>query len=290
MKPGARWIAFDAYFYGSPFAVRLRQQFGLVGPAVFVAFLCACKRSRTPGEISFMSDAEAVNILGIEGSRLVDDEGKEWTLDDFWTFCGRMKNVARTRRGRLQNVRATHWERWQEDAVRGIEREKKRRQRGKNEGDIDGTERGTASGRVPENVPLDRDIDRDIDISPPTPSETGDENTPPPPDQNRGDRSITQTNTPTPPSDPVVDWIRKCVPGTGHAAAAKAVAHLRRIGVGDDVIEEAAGYAAEHDGKSAIYVEQIAIDWMTQRDPKWAPPIDTTDPRRVGDILKEIRR
>lgn len=146
MKPGRRWIVFDADFYGNDFTDRLHARFGWAGVGVFVAFLCAAKRSAIPGRISFTSDAEARDLLRINGWPLVDDHGETWTLDDFWAFTGRMKQTQKTRRGRIQNVRATRWEQWQNVQKTLIERERKRRSRANSERD---------------NVPLERESERE---------------------------------------------------------------------------------------------------------------------------------
>ncbi|MCA1572466.1 MAG: hypothetical protein LC798_19635 [Chloroflexi bacterium] len=261
MKPGRRWIVLDAYYLGSPLAITLRRQFGAMGPLMFIAFLCACKRARPPGTFTYMTEPEALDNLGVDERWMVDNEGKPWTLDDFWTATGRMKHTKRTRRGHVMHVVCTHWERWQEDPGTVAARERKRRSRAKT----------VTLPVTPQSQPCHAmsrpDSDSDSDISPPTPSydrSRGD--TPRPPDQHRGDGS---TNGKTKDDDPTVAWLRKCVPGTGHAAATQAVARLRARGVGDKVIEEAAGYAAAHDGHSASFVEKVAEDWMGQRDPSW---------------------
>lgn len=197
MKPGAQWIVIDVHYFGSPLAVALWDRFGSMGPVLFIAFLCACKRSRTPGQITYMSDVEALQDMGIPARLLVDDDGTPWTLDDFWTLTGRMKNTKRTSRGRVRNVRATHWERWQQNADRVEGREKKRRQRAQNQGDNP----GTTLGHVPANVPPD--IDRDIDIPPPSSSTSPNGTRHRAVDRGGGDPSTTTTtNSTTAPPRP----------------------------------------------------------------------------------------
>src|SRR5689334_4739104 len=91
-----RWLAIDADIMGKPFTLDLYHQFGWTGVGTWVAFLCACKRSRTPGTIRFLNQADALAQLGLLGLDLIDNDGKEWSLDDFWTFTGRKKQTRRT--------------------------------------------------------------------------------------------------------------------------------------------------------------------------------------------------
>lgn len=162
MTNGRRWLALDADLFGKPFTLDLHHRFGWAGIAVWVAFLCACKRSRTPGTVRFLNEADARGQLGILGWELADDKGEPWTLEDFWLFTGRKKQTRRTRRGREMNVTSTHWGRWQQDATRAREAERKRTSRTQKR-----------PGRVrpsPDiartNVRPDRDIDKDTPLPP----------------------------------------------------------------------------------------------------------------------------
>lgn len=108
-----RWLALDAEFMFKPFPRRLLERFGPAGVVTFFAFLCACKRSPIPGRITFGSEIEARVLLGLEDLEFVDNHGEPWTLEDFWRFTGQQKQTRRTSRGRVRNVRATHWDVWQ---------------------------------------------------------------------------------------------------------------------------------------------------------------------------------
>lgn len=163
---GHRWLALDADLFGKRFTADLYDQFGWAGITTWVAFLCACKRSPTPGRISFLNDVQAAHELGVDGWDLVDSRGEPWTLTDFWTFTGRKKQTRRTPNGRRTDVVSTHWERWQDDARMQNGRERKRRWRGENGRDTRGTSDGTQFRDVPP------DSDSDIDLPPP-PSSTG---------------------------------------------------------------------------------------------------------------------
>lgn len=129
MSDGRRWLALDADMFGKPFTLDLYHRFGWAGIGVWVAFLCACKRSRTPGQVRFLNEADARAQLGILGWDLVDNDGKSWDLNDFWLYTGRKKQTKRTRRGREMNVTATHWGHWQDTARRAREAERIRTSR-----------------------------------------------------------------------------------------------------------------------------------------------------------------
>ena len=162
MTDGRRWLALDADLFGKRFTDDLYRQFGWAGIVTWVAFLCACKRSRHPGRISALSDTEAAHILGIADWDLADNDGKPWTLDDFWAFTGRKKQTRRTRHGRHFDVISTHWERWQFTAGKAREAERMRTSRAEKRSG--GTGRATNRGRT--NVGLDVDTDCDTPLAP----------------------------------------------------------------------------------------------------------------------------
>lgn len=126
---GRRWLAIDADLFGKRFTDDLYQQFGWAGVVTWIAYLCACKRSRFPGRFTFLNEADALAQMGLIGWETVDNDGKPWGLDDFWKFTGRKKQTRRTQRGRETNVTATHWGRWQQAATTSREAERKRTSR-----------------------------------------------------------------------------------------------------------------------------------------------------------------
>lgn len=268
-----QWMAFDVNYYLSPLAARLRERFGATGLTLWPAFLCACKKSPNPGTLTFGSDAEALLLMGLQGLDLVDGNGVKFELDEFWTLLGQLKQTKRTRRGQLVNVTSTHWERWQKTSERDNARERQRRSRALKRRDTD----VTPPRHVTENVTLDTYIDKDKDLSPPTPSV---EATPTPSRQGRGNSSKNGNGNPHVNGDQLVAWVRSCVPGTGVPAAAAAVNRLRQAGLADSLIEEAAGYAAENGGRSARYVEQIALEWFEQRSLS-TPSRHASEPKRA---------
>ncbi len=187
MTDGRRWLALDADLLGKRFTDDLYRQFGWAGVVTWVAFLCACKRSRCPGRITALSDAEAAHILGIADWDLADNDGKPWTLEDFWAFTGRKKQTKRTRHGRSFDVISTHWERWQDTARTAREAEQKRRSRAQ--------KRRNGLGHEPDmprtNVGSYSDLDSD---------------TPLPPKGGSGRRFASNGKSQTPTARPVPEW------------------------------------------------------------------------------------
>lgn len=245
MTNARRWLAIDADMFGKQFIDDLYDTFGWAGIGTWTAFLCACKRSRTPGRVSFISEADARAQLGIIGYDLVDNHGDSWTLDVFWTFTGRKKQTRKTSHGRIKNVSATHWERWQDDARMQTERERKRRQRAqKCPENVQG-----APDADWDNVPPDLDLDLDLDNDLST--------------TKNGDGSTKST-------DPLAQRLANTVPNRTYQQAARTINALRAEGINDTVIDEVIGYATErNDIRALSYVAEVARDWMAQRDPTW---------------------
>lgn len=272
MTEGRRWLAVDADMFSKRFINDLHERFGPAGVAVWVAFLCACKMSPQQGKVRMASDHDGMYKLGLSGWDLIDNKGEPWTLTEFFEFTGRKKQTRRvavqlsdSRRiaaQRLLDVCATHWEHWQDACRTDVERLRKRRWAQQNRRRVD----VASASRARREIDADIDSDIDSDISPLPPS------APASPDTTSSGRRGNGTGTPKNPEDPLVARIRACVPGTGTVAARLTIERLRAAGIGDVVIDEAAGYAAEHGAGSARYVEQVAHDWMTQRDPTWQPP------------------
>jgi hypothetical protein len=168
---GRRWLALDADMMSKRFAHDLYERFGWAGIGVWVAFLCACKQSRTPGRVRMASDLDGMTQLEIYGWDLVDAKGEPFTLTEFFDFTGRKKQTRRvavqrpdSRRiedARLLDVGATHWERWQDAYRTDAERERKRRWVTENR--VAQASRDPSRDRRVPRREVDADIDIDID-------------------------------------------------------------------------------------------------------------------------------
>lgn len=189
MRSGRRWIVLDADFFANHFTDRILDRFGPAGVCLFVALLCAAKRSRIQGQITYASDSEAFDILGIRNLELADAAGDKWTLDDFWKFTGTQKQTSRSTRGRVKNVKVTSWSQWQETLTREMAADRMRRLRREStqtSSEQQAHANGTGNGH-------DNDPDPDHD-------------TPPAPPRGSGRRFASNGKRQTPTARPIPDW------------------------------------------------------------------------------------
>lgn len=71
--------------------------------------------------------------------------------------------------------------------------------------------------------------------------------------------------------DPLALRALSAVPRSSYSAALALIDQLRAEGIGDVVIDEAIGYALTRDDvRSLGFLQQIARDWMHQRDGMWS--------------------
>lgn len=211
MRSGRRWIVLDADFFANHFTDRILDRFGPAGVCLFIALLCAAKRSRIQGQITYASDSEAFDILGLRNLELVDAAGTTWTLDDFWKFTGTQKQTSRTRRGRVKNVKVTSWSQWQETLTREMAAERMRRLRGEStrtDSEQEAHANGTGKGH-------DNDLDLDHD-----------QDTPPTPPRGSGRRFASNGKSETPTAKPVPEWQSDPIPDSTIDPAA-AISALR---------------------------------------------------------------
>lgn len=129
VRTGRRWIVLDADFFTNPFADRLLGEFGPAGLCVWIALLCAAKRSRIQGEVNYSSDTEARYVLSINDIELVNHLGVPWALNDLWALTGKMKQTRIKRHGRQIKLKVTNWSQWQETLTREMAAERMRRSR-----------------------------------------------------------------------------------------------------------------------------------------------------------------
>ena len=157
----SRWIAWDAYFLDSPLGLAVFDRFGAVGVALFAGFLSGCKKNHIQGEISFASDVEALNLMGLPGLHLVNNEGQPFELSDFWRCLGEHHTTRQRRRGRVLTVTSTKWDKWQKGYGRETDAERKRRSRTGNAAD----EPQTETADTPPIGVTDSDPDLDPDLA-----------------------------------------------------------------------------------------------------------------------------
>lgn len=135
-----RYARIDVDFLHKRTAKKLRDEFGLAGPLVFLALILKAKDGAVPGTFTYASEASAWEKLGLE------DCQPEFTFERFLSITGRLKQTSRTPVGRLINVKLTNYGQWQKDARRYEEATKKARTRAKSVGDTQGTSQGTRAG------------------------------------------------------------------------------------------------------------------------------------------------
>jgi hypothetical protein len=193
MRSGRRWIVLDADFFANHFTDRILERFGPAGVCLFVALLCAAKRSRIQGQITYASDSEALDILGLRNLDLVDNAGDKWALDDFWKFTGTQKQTSRSTRGRVKNIKVTGWSHWQETLTREMAADRMRRLRGES------TRTESEQQAHADRTTSAHDNDLDLDL---------DNDTPPTPPRGSGGRfaSNGKNKPPDPPRPPIHDW------------------------------------------------------------------------------------
>jgi hypothetical protein len=154
-----QWVAMDVFLLDSPLGVGIREKFGPAGLILFHAYLYACKRNSVQGQISYSSEADALALMSLPGLALTNERGETWALETFWRFLGHHKVIRRRRRGRLTDVLATKWGKWQQTPPRGGGGgEKPTSEAGfTDEIQTENAENGNGLGRI------DRDNDNDSD-------------------------------------------------------------------------------------------------------------------------------
>lgn len=151
-----RWIKWDVYFLDGPLGLAIRRRFGPTGISLFLGFIAGCKRNHHPGRITFSSPEEALVVMGLPGLRLVDEDGKPFELDAFWTVLAHHKQITRRRSGRLTHVISSRWTDWQEDADKPKTGTQKPRSAPQNTGAIPGDCEGDTG--------LEKETERETEI------------------------------------------------------------------------------------------------------------------------------
>lgn len=135
-----RYARLDVDFFHKRTARALRDRFGVAGPALFVALILRAKDGSPPGTFTYTTDAVAWEKLGFDGVDL------GFTLDDFFTMLGRLKQSSRRRVGPVTNVYLTRYADWQKDSRRYEEAVRKSSKRRETTADTKRTQHGTRSG------------------------------------------------------------------------------------------------------------------------------------------------
>lgn len=169
IKRPTLFVPLSVRFITGGTGTKLLERFGRDGPLVWAALLVACKENRPQGELSWASEPEIWNRLGLTGYE------PDFTFDEFVAFTGRMKltrrrDVRKTRAGRVQHVRITVWERWTKASEREADRLRKARKSQKDEPETDPEPNRNPSGTKPD---LERELEREKEITPLTPLSGG---------------------------------------------------------------------------------------------------------------------
>lgn len=104
--------------------MKLLGKFGHAGLLTWVCFLAACKRSINQGEFQYGSEEEGWRMLGLDYPITPN-----FTLQEFFTCTGHLKQTKRRRIGRLTHVTCTQWKDWNVSFKRQFDREEKSRKR-----------------------------------------------------------------------------------------------------------------------------------------------------------------
>jgi len=163
-----RWVAHDVYFLDEGLGHAMFDRFGGVGIALWHGFIAACKKNHIEGQTSWSSDVEALQVLGLPGMSLVDNDGEPFGLDEWLKLLSDHKVIRRTSRGRRVKVACTKWARWQHDARRAREAGRKARERREADEQSRRSEQENTPpppGQPPDESLPDTDTDTDTDTT-----------------------------------------------------------------------------------------------------------------------------
>jgi hypothetical protein len=146
-----QWIPISAMFPHDNTGTRLQEELGPGAPGVWVALLTAAKRAPIQGRVSFTSELEFWQILGIH-----EPERLEFTAEAFLKTLGTLKQTRRTYRGRITNVVITQWDAW--NTTKGDQQTSRSEQ-----GNTDGSSANTTQKETDIAPDSDHDHDHEID-------------------------------------------------------------------------------------------------------------------------------
>ncbi|MFH2072608.1 MAG: hypothetical protein ABIJ75_07155 [Actinomycetota bacterium] len=132
-------------------STRLQEEFGPVGPLVWVALLAAAKRSPVQGRFTYTTVREAWDLLGF--IEPVDN----FDLEGLWRRLGQLKKTRRTRHGRVTNITVTRWKEWNDPESTRLRDQRNPRSGGRNTGET------PANSCVEDGSDSDSESESDID-------------------------------------------------------------------------------------------------------------------------------
>lgn len=126
MSRRRQWVPISVDVAHGATGTALLQKFGCDGLLVWILFLAACKRGADEGAISFATEAEGLEAIGLDGCP------PSFTLDAFFAYTGQgLKLTSKKRVGRLTVVRVKPdvWTAWNRSLRRQMDADRKTRSR-----------------------------------------------------------------------------------------------------------------------------------------------------------------
>jgi hypothetical protein len=135
-----RYARIDVDFFHKNTAGKIRERLGRDGQLVFLALILRAKDGSPAGTFSYSSEAVGWEKLGF------GNEAMPFTLDEFFTVLGQLKQASRRRRGLVTDASLTRYGDWQQDSRRYEEAVRKASKRAQSAADTERTPHGTAGG------------------------------------------------------------------------------------------------------------------------------------------------
>jgi hypothetical protein len=176
-SPDESWFPQSVEWPGSKKDKALRAARGGIGALVWDRSLLYAEDqpARRRGTFTYTSDDDCLDRLNLEGTPLVDNQGRSWTLDDLWKTTGQLKMTRKRRVGDRTKIEICDWEQWKQNHRRQRDAARRRRSRAENDADAP----RTASGRGADKQETRRGQDADPTTTPtesvtPPPASAGD--------------------------------------------------------------------------------------------------------------------
>lgn len=137
-----RYARIDVDFFHKNTAAKIRERLGRDGQLVFLALILRAKDGSPAGTFSYSTEAVGWEKLGF------GNETMPFTLDEFFTVLGQLKQSSRRRHGLVWDVSITRYGDWQKESRRYEEAVRKASKRAHSPADKQRTQGGTASGHA----------------------------------------------------------------------------------------------------------------------------------------------